>query len=142
MSPAQDRNPLERLQEKVDTSGDCWLWLGALDKDGYGKFWVQNHTVRAARWAYEQEYGDIPEGLQVDHTCENPPCVRPSHLESVTCHENLMRGATYAATTAAAAECMYGHPFDEENTYTWHGLRQCRTCQKQRKHEWDKQHGY
>lgn len=33
--------------------------------------------------------GDVPEGLVVRHSCDNPPCWNPSHLELGTQAENV-----------------------------------------------------
>ena len=94
----------QRFLAKVDTTGDCWLWTGGTDRDGYGRFqarrpgrWVY---LRAHRWAYETRYGPIPGGLTchtTDPACPGGPacphrrCVRPSHLEAVTFAENRRR---------------------------------------------------
>lgn len=61
---------------------DCWIWLGASDKDGYGVFTIgtAKGTSRAHRMAWELTKGPIPKGLQVLHTCDQPACVRPDHL--------------------------------------------------------------
>ena len=75
-----------RFVAKTDT---CWLWTGAT-ASGYGLFWDERQ-VRAHRWAYESEVGPIPEGLQLDHLCRVPLCVRPDHLEPVTGAENMRR---------------------------------------------------
>jgi hypothetical protein len=37
--------------------------------------------------------GPVPEGLELDHLCENPPCCNPAHLEPVTHAENNRRAA-------------------------------------------------
>ena len=67
----------------------CWIWLGAKDPLGYGRF--RNRTI-AYRFSYEQVKGSIPDGLELDHLCRVPSCVNPDHLEPVTHHENLLRG--------------------------------------------------
>ena len=76
-----------------DDPDKCWEWSGhrlTQESTGeYGTFWADGKTVRAHRWAYEQFVGPIPEGLVVRHTCDNPPCVRPSHLVVGTQKENI-----------------------------------------------------
>ena len=56
----------------------------------------------AHRIAYELAYGP-PEG-QVLHHCDNPPCVRPSHLYDGTHKQNMAdrtnRGRTYRGPRA------------------------------------------
>lgn len=89
-----------------DRRGDdeCWPWNAGCTPGGYGEFTLEKTTVYAHRWAYEQAYGPIPEGLAVDHTCHNSDlncpggvcahrrCVNPAHFEAVTSQENLRRG--------------------------------------------------
>lgn len=66
-------------------STGCWVWLGALDKDGYPR----NGKHRK----YYQEYvGSVPDGYILDHTCNRRDCVNPAHLEPVTNLENIRRG--------------------------------------------------
>lgn len=128
------RPAAERFWPRVDMSGDCWLWTGPPDRDGYGKFTVTgSQRAFAHRFAYEQLVGPIPDGLQLDHLCRVPACVRPEHLEPVTCRENLLRGKTMAAARAAQTECHRGHPFDEKNTYVnKYGHRSCRLCNSEK----------
>lgn len=72
--------PVERFWEKVDQSGDCWLWMGGRNDDGYGIVQWEGHVTGAHRVAYEISVGPIPEGKLVLHSCDNPSCVNPNHL--------------------------------------------------------------
>ncbi len=75
----------------------CWTWQRAL-RNGYGYLSVGGRPenggrrVYAHRHIYEMANGPIPSGLHIDHLCRNRACVRPDHLEPVTCTENTRRG--------------------------------------------------
>lgn len=76
--------------EKQDSEPDtCWLWTGPLDADGYGHHNEHRKNVPAHRFSYENFVGPIPEGKLVRHKCNNPPCIRPEHLELGTQKENI-----------------------------------------------------
>lgn len=82
----------ERFWARVDRTGDCWLWMGSKNKHGYGTFVAEPpKRIGAHRFAYEEERGPIPVGMEIDHLCGNPSCVRPAHLEVVTHEENMRR---------------------------------------------------
>ena len=55
----------------------------------YGQFRVGDKMVFAHRVAYELTFGEIPEGMQVDHrpNCAKR-CVNPEHLRLVTQKQN------------------------------------------------------
>lgn len=72
----------------VDDSGDgCWNWLGRIDKDGYGRY----GRKAAHRVSYYLANPSASQELDIDHTCYNRACVRPSHLEGVSEKVNLER---------------------------------------------------
>jgi HNH endonuclease len=71
----------------------CWVWQRSVQKGrGYGKITVGSKKLFAHRVVWERHKGPIPEGLELDHLCRNPPCVNPDHLEPVTHAINMKRG--------------------------------------------------
>lgn len=78
-----------RFWSKVDQSGECWIWTGALHWRGYGLFGLRPGVLRRAhRISWELTNGPIPDGLWVLHKCDNRPCVRPSYLFLGTVQDN------------------------------------------------------
>lgn len=117
-----------RFFSKVDKTETCWNWTGPLNK-GYGKFTVRRATISAHRFLYKKMKGEIPAGLVLDHTCFNPKCVNPDHLEPVTQKVNLHRSDTFQARNAKKTHCPQGHPYSETNLFIRSdGSRSCREC--------------
>lgn len=71
---------MQRFWNKVDTEGDCLVWVGARKQDGYGRFKIAGQCVSSHRYVFTILGIAIPNGAHVLHTCDNPPCVNPSHL--------------------------------------------------------------
>lgn len=78
---------LEKVEARADAKG-CILAKGAKDRDGYGR----SGNTAAHRVAWEEAKGrKIPEGMEIDHTCENRACINVDHLELVSHAENMRR---------------------------------------------------
>jgi hypothetical protein len=80
--------------DKVDRSPDgCWTWMRAKDKDGYGictGFLADGMRItKAHRASWYMTNGAIPRNGLVLHNCDNPSCVRPSHLRVGTHTDNM-----------------------------------------------------
>ena len=73
--------------ERITDSG-CWIWLGGLDKDGYGQTWYKGKNIRAHRLSWQLKNGLIPEGMHIMHMCDIPTCINPNHLRCGTGKEN------------------------------------------------------
>ncbi|MFF6829588.1 HNH endonuclease [Streptomyces longwoodensis] len=120
---------LERIMQRTDRSGECWLWTGPLDRHGYAEIKVGGRHRLAHRLSYESFVGPIPPGLVIDHKCRVRHCLNPAHLEPVTNRENILRGVGPAAKNAVKTHCPQGHPYDDANTIIRpQGNRRCRAC--------------
>jgi hypothetical protein len=85
-------NVIEKFWAKVDKRSDneCWLWLGALDKDGYGQIWdgYAGKMKRSHKVSAQIHHGDS-DGRIVMHSCDNPSCCNPNHLSYGTNADNV-----------------------------------------------------
>ena len=133
---------IRRFEAKVDRNGPragrlgrCWVWMGARSSKGYGSFAVtRHHIVGAHRVAWEIANGPIPDGLWVLHHCDNPPCVRRSHLFLGTNSINQLDSARKLRHhESRKTHCPVEHPYDAANTFLDRGLRTCRTCRNARR---------
>jgi HNH endonuclease len=75
----------------IDPSTGCWIWQRSTSLNGYGQVWHEGRLQRAHRVFHQLYVGPIPDGLQIDHTCENKLCVNPDHLDAVTALVNTQR---------------------------------------------------
>lgn len=124
---------LDRLMDKVTIGDGCWEWQASLDRKGYGRLRYRKRGWQAHRFLYELLVGPIPDGLELDHLCRNPRCVKPAHLEPVTRQVNQLRGFSVSGRNARKTHCPQGHEYAPENIYwTRKGHRLCRTCQRSR----------
>ena len=81
----------DRLIRNRVIVGECWLWTGWRLPSGYGTMRIrrERRTALVHRVAYEVWIGPIPEGMQVLHRCDTPPCFNPSHLWIGTQRDNI-----------------------------------------------------
>lgn len=97
--------PIEdRFMERVDSSGECWLWKGHVTNSGYGSIALSGAPSNYAhRISYWLKTGETPE--IVDHICWNKLCVNPEHLQAST---KVLNGQNRAPNNSHAAKSASG----------------------------------
>ncbi len=122
----------ESLQERIELVGECWLWRGSINWNGYGVYVYREEgklkSQGAHRFVYRLLVGEVPKGLVLDHQCDNRHCVNPMHLVPETHRHNVLRGRGPTAVNARKTHCLCGAPYRERRE----GDRQrnCPTCLK------------
>ena len=78
------------FNKKVIRNGptECWPWIGATSRDGYGRFKIGGRLFSSHRIAFYMANGEVPDGLWVLHSCDNPRCCNSAHLFAGTPSEN------------------------------------------------------
>ncbi len=70
----------------------CWPWRASLDRYGYGQFKpvYGASPLRTHRVAWGIFTGqEVPYGLDILHSCDNPKCCNPAHLRPGTHDDNM-----------------------------------------------------
>lgn len=92
---------IELFWVKVDVRSpdECWPWIAGTNNLGYGKMGITvapRHTklILAHRLAFTLVYGTIPkgegyQGTVIRHSCDNPLCCNPFHLDSGSQKDNV-----------------------------------------------------
>jgi len=90
----------QRFERLVDRSGDCHLWIGRKNPDGYGVMTPKRVKKLAHRIGWTIGSGPIPPNMMVLHKCRNRNCVRLDHLYLGTNSDN-QRDAVRDGTQSA-----------------------------------------
>lgn len=133
-----NRPAIERFEEKIERipfSG-CWIWTGALDSGGYGRFLLNGRVDGAHRASFLLMESHIPNGMYVCHRCDVKLCVNPSHLFLGTPTDNvrdMVNKGRQNIWQKRITHCPQGHEYTPANTSIYERKRQCKECERNRR---------
>lgn len=100
ISSPQRRAEFVEYLKTLGPGDECVYWPWSDVRHTYSRISIGGKKTKASRWVYEQVIGPLPPrsgrgatGILVCHTCDNPPCCRPSHLVAADCKFNLSSAA-------------------------------------------------
>jgi len=87
------------LKAQTQKGAGCWVWIGSVDRHGYGRSQLGGAMRRMHRVAWELKNGPVPAGQMVLHRCDNPRCCNPVHLflgdDATNAQDKARKGRAY-----------------------------------------------
>ncbi|MCP2163141.1 HNH endonuclease [Williamsia serinedens] len=69
-----------RFEKRKD---GCWMWVGSVNAQGYGRAYVDGRSARAHRVSFATWKGALGSDEEIRHSCGVRLCVNPDHLTKV-----------------------------------------------------------
>lgn len=118
----------ERFNNHIKKNGpisrlgtSCWEWTGWCSQHGYGQMDVvykpgKKTNFSAHRISFILYKGNIPEGLDVLHECDNKKCVNPEHLKVGDDKQNVLDVENHG--NKLVGEAIYSSKLSEKDVDT------------------------
>ena len=94
----------------------CLIWMGSLGAHGrpqMDKKRTEFATPYVYRVTYQLEYGQLDDGITIDHLCGNTRCIEPYHLRPLRVPENSAGGtARHRPRQRRQAPLVHFQPYD------------------------------
>ena len=71
-----------------EMNGNCHICISHSRVHGYPYIHRDGKQWRMARYIYTPKHGEIPKGMVIRHTCDNPACINIKHLLIGTVQDN------------------------------------------------------
>lgn len=133
--PLIDRlNVTERLMKNTMIIDGHWLWIGGLDRKGYGKGWFNGKTIQVHRISahlhHGLDLGDFYQQALHKNTCRHRNCWNPDCIYVGSSKDN------HRDRVELKTHCPKGHEYNAENTSLvvekeGNIYRRCKTCSRE-----------
>lgn len=105
-----------------DCSSCCWPWLGATNKDHYGrtryKLGEGDYETYVHRVAWRMWYQrDFPPGTESCHTCDRHDCCNPAHIRPDTHQVNMDERARRSPVLVRRGTAVHSAKLTEANVH-------------------------
>lgn len=138
----KDKELPEYIEERLEVAGECLLWGGPLNGEGYPVAAGGEYRGRLiARTLWELFYGPLDKKLWLYRACPNGmDCVNPKHKEVMLRKEMLIRYPNPSSLNSRKEVCpVCGTTFKAKTRlYNKKTERQCPKCTRKKKVEYDK----
>jgi len=132
MTHTWGKNTRENIEARFVADDECLIWTGFVanlhrSPTGYGRVNFDKKIWYVHRLVWTWNRGPIPEGMTVDHLCQNTLCQNVDHMELVSSAENRRR------CTDRATMCGNGlHPYPENRRRVkTTGESYCQVCNRE-----------
>lgn len=92
----------------VETPTGCLEWTGSKNNYGYGQVGWGGKKHLVHRVVYELVNGEIPEGHEIAHACNNPACSEITHLRARTHRLNILQSVNSGRWRASHNKNQFG----------------------------------
>ena len=120
------QNPRVAFWEHYNNIDGCWVWCGGINKQGQGVVRHQGKNWVTSRLAWTLIHGEIPKGMYICHTCDNPSCINPDHLWLGTPKDNTQDMIRKGRRRPDRPKLLIWAVCHPDKPYVARGM--CRTC--------------
>jgi hypothetical protein len=125
--------PIDRFFNYVEKKPDgCWVWIGKISNNGYGRFFTEGKSTAAHRYLYALKNGPFGNNQFALHKCDNRPCVNPDHIfvgsKKDNFYDSVAKGRQ-PLLNPYKTHCKNGHEFSPNNVrFHFKGATRHRAC--------------
>jgi len=92
VNPYHHERKFKEPEYFIDENG-CWVCTNKTvnHKYGYPSIYINGtgKTIMLSKYNYIKKYGNLPDGMEMRHKCDNKMCINPDHMEPGTHKQNM-----------------------------------------------------